>query len=80
MMYIFAYFKKLQKKKMKNVQLQSYFINIFEQLNKFIPDNQFRETIIILNTQNINSFINAKSNEFFQKIILQNNLLLWNSK
>lgn len=79
-MHIVACFKRLQKKEIKEVWLGSYFINISSWSNKFIPNNWFGEAIIILNKENINLFVNAKSNEFFYKTVLQNVLSLYNSK
>ncbi len=49
MIYIVAYFKKLWKKEMKDLWLYSCFINIFKWPNKFVSDDQFAKTIIILN-------------------------------
>lgn len=79
-MHIVAYFKKLWKKKIKKAWFRSYLINISGWSNKFVSDNQFRETIILLNKKNINPSANAKSDKFFCKSILQNVLLLYNSK
>lgn len=72
LMHMIAYFRRLWKKNVKKVQLEFYFINIFSQLNKYILDNWFDETIIILNTKNINPSNNAKSDKFFWEIISQN--------
>ncbi len=74
-----VYFKKLWKKEIKNAWFYFCLINISEQPNKFVPNDQFKETIIILNKQNINPSANAKSDEFFQETISQNVLSLWNS-
>lgn len=49
---------------MKDAWLQSCLINIFRQPNKFVSDDQFGETIIILNKKNINPSANTKSEEF----------------
>lgn len=65
-----VYLKKLWKKKIKDAWHYSYFINISGRQNKFVPDNSFEKTIIILNEQKINPSTNIKSNEFFQKTIL----------
>lgn len=50
---------------MKKIQFKSCLINIFVKLNKFIPNNWFGKTIIILNQNNINPFANIKFNKFF---------------
>lgn len=60
---------------MKETWLESYLINISRQPNKLILDNQFDEIIIILNKKNINLFVNAKSDKFFYKTMLQKILL-----
>lgn len=65
---------------MKEAQLGSCLINISGRSYKFIPDNWFNKTIIMLNKKNINALVNAKSDNFFYKTILQNVLLLCNSK
>lgn len=65
---------------MKDAWLKSCFINISGQLNKFVPNNWFDETIIMLNKENINPSANVKSDKFFWKTVLQNVLLLCNSK
>lgn len=80
MMYIVAYFKRLWKKKIKEAQLEFCLINISGWLNRFIPNNWFNKTIIILNKENINLFVNTKSDEFLWETILQNILSLCNSK
>lgn len=76
MMHIIACFKKLWKKEIKDVWLQSCLINISRRPNKFVSDDQFGETIIMLNKQNINPSANAKLDEFFRETILQNILSL----
>lgn len=50
---------------MKDALLESCLINISGWPNKFVPNDWFGETIIILNKKNINSFANAKSDKFF---------------
>ena len=67
-------------KKIKEAWLESYLINIFYWLNKFVSDNWFGEIIIMLNKKNINLSANAKFDKFLQKTILQNVLSLYNSK
>lgn len=49
---------------MKQIQLKSYLINITGWLNKFVPDNCFGKTFIILNKKNINPSANAKFDKF----------------
>lgn len=75
-----ACFKRLWKKDMKEVWLRFYLINISGRLNKFVPNDWFGEIIIILNKENINPSVNAKSDKFLCKTVLQNMLLLCNSK
>lgn len=65
---------------MKKTWLKSCLINIIGWPNKFILNNCFGKTIIILNKKNLNPSANAKSIEFLCKTVLQNMLLLWNSK
>lgn len=65
---------------MKEAWLESYPINITGYPNKFVPDNCFGETIIILNKKNLNPSVNVKSDKFFWETMLQNVLLLWNSE
>ena len=72
MIHMVACFKKLWKKEMKEAWLHSCLINICGQLNKFVPDNRFRKTIIILNKKNINLFANNKSDEFLRKRVSHN--------
>lgn len=55
---MFAYFKKLQKKEIKKLRLESYLIIISGRPNEFIPDDQFDKTIIILNKKNITLSVN----------------------
>lgn len=71
-----VYFKKLWKKEFKDVWFHFCLINISGQPNKFVPDYQFGETIIMLNKQNINSFTNTKLDKFLQEMISQNILSL----
>ncbi len=61
---------------MKNTWLYYCLINIFGRPNKFVLDDWFGETIIMLNKQNIDLFANAKSDEFFRETISQNVILL----
>lgn len=63
-------FQKTMEKKMKNVWLQSCFINISGWPNKFISDNQFGKTIIILNKQ-YKSFCKCK----VRWVSLKNNIV-----
>lgn len=65
---------------MKDAWLESCLINISGRPNKFVPDNRFGETIIMLNKENINPSTNAKSDEFLRETVLQNVLSLCNSK
>lgn len=75
-----ACFKKLWKEEMKEVWLQSCLINISGRPKKFVPDDRFGETIIMLNKENINPSANAKSDEFLRETVSRNVLSLWNSK
>lgn len=52
---------------MKEAWRESYLINISDQPNKFILDNEFSETINILNKESIKLSANAKSDKFFYK-------------
>lgn len=65
---------------MKKVWLKFCLINISSQPNKFVPNDEFGETIILFNKENMNPSINAKSDQFLRKTVLQNILLLYNSK
>lgn len=64
-MHIVVYFKKLWKEEIKEAWLQSCLINISGQSKKFVPDDRFGKTDIMLNKENINPSANAKSDEFF---------------
>ena len=70
--YMVACFKKLWKKEMKEAWLHSCLINISSQPNKFVPDNRFGETIIMLNKENINPSANTKSDELLWETMLCN--------
>ena len=80
MIHMVACFKKLWKKEMKEAWLHSCLINISGRPNKFVPDDWFGETIIMLNKENINPSANAKSDEFLRETVSRNVLSLWNSK
>lgn len=80
MIYTIACFKRLWKKKMKEIWLRFCLINISGWSNKFAPDNRFGETINILNKKNMNSSVNRKSNEILWNTVLQNVLLLCNGR
>lgn len=80
MIYMVVCFKKLWKKEMKETWLYSCLINISGRLNKFVLDDRFGETIIMLNKENINPSTNIKSNKFLRKTVSRNVLSLWNSK
>lgn len=59
-----ACFKRPWKKEIKKAWLKSCLINITSRLNKFVSNNCFSETIIMLNKKNINPFANTKSDKF----------------
>lgn len=80
MMHMVSCFKKIWKKEMKEAWLQSCLINISGRPNKFVPDDRFGETIIMLNKENINPSANAKSDEFLRETVSRNVMSLWNGK
>ena len=65
---------------MKEAWLYSCLINISGQPNKFVLNNRFGKTIIMLNKENINPSANAKFDESLQKTVSCNVLSLWNIK
>lgn len=65
---------------MKEAWLKSCLINISGRPNKFVPEDRFGETIIMLNKDNINPSANAKSDEFLRETVSRNVLSLCNSK
>lgn len=69
MMHIVACLKKLQKKQIKETWLEFCLINIFIQPSKFLSNDMFSKTIIVLNKENINLSANTKSDKFFCKTV-----------
>lgn len=55
-------------------------INPSSRSNKSMADNRFDKRIIFLNKEKVHSFANAKSNEFFKKMMALNVLSLWSCK
>lgn len=80
MIYLVACLKHLWKKDFKQAWLDYCVISPSGGKDMFVVDDQFGETIIMLNKKMIRPSANAKSDSFLYKIVTLNVMLLWKCK